>query len=361
VGSPEAWLDAIERAADRGRLAPSVHNTQPWVFAFFPDRLELRADRSRQLTVLDPYGRELVESVGAALFNVRASLAGSRIAVAVDRLPDRADPDLLAVVRPGPGTPEPGLARLDRVIPRRHTNRRRFAPEIVPDDVLAGLALELAAEGTRLVPVRTAQQRALVAEVTQEADRLQNADPAYRAELERWTSRTPAQGDGVPASSVPRTVGARTDAVPVRDFDPHGHGGLPRHTDSGTDETLLLLATLTDDRLAWLQAGEGLERLLLELTVRDWVAGPLTQALEIPATRERLGRLTAPFLPQTVLRVGRAEPAEPTARRPRRTVVQNSTRPGRPMSPMPPPLSVTAGPEPGPQPVSDGRGGTTWR
>ena len=76
VGSPEAWQDAIELAADRGRLAPSVHNTQPWVFAFFPDRLELRADRSRQLTVLGPDGRELVERVGAALLDVRASLAG---------------------------------------------------------------------------------------------------------------------------------------------------------------------------------------------------------------------------------------------------------------------------------------------
>ena len=86
AGSPEAWQDAIERAADQGRLAPSVHNTQPWVFALFPDRLEVRADPSRQLTVLDPDGRELVESVGAALFNVRASLAASHVPVTVDRL-----------------------------------------------------------------------------------------------------------------------------------------------------------------------------------------------------------------------------------------------------------------------------------
>ena len=362
-GSPEAWREAIELAADQGRLAPSVHNTQPWSFVLRLDRLEVRADPSRQLTVLDPDGRELVESVGAALFNVRASLAASHVPVAVDRLPDPADPELLAVVRPAAGTPDPALARLDRVIPRRHTNRRPFGPETVPDDVLDELAEALAAEDTRLVPVRTPQQRELLAEVMREADRLQNADPAYRAELERWTSRSPAQGDGVPASSVPRTAGPRTDAVPVRDFDPRGRGGLPRHTDSGPDQTLLLLATLTDDRLAWLRAGEALQRLLLELTVRDWVAGPMTQALEVPATRERLARLTAPFVPMSVLRVGRAAPVEPPARRPRRTVVQNSTRPHPPLTPTPaPPPAVPAEPaEPGPHPVSDGRGGTTWR
>jgi len=361
VGSTAAWQDAIEQAADQGRLAPSVHNTQPWVFALFPDRLELRADSSRQLMVLDPDGRELVQSVGAALFNVRASLAGSRIAVAVDRLPDPADADLLAVVRPAPGTPDPHLARLDRAILRRHTNRRPFGTETLPDDVVDRLVDVLGAEGAHLVPLRTPGQRALLAQVTQQADRLQNADPEYRTELERWTSRAPAQGDGIPASSVPRTSGPRTDAVPVRDFDVHGRGGLPRRTDSGTDQTLLVLSTADDDRLAWLRAGEALERLLLELTALDWVASPLSQPVEVPATRHRLARLTAPFVPQMVLRVGRAAMADSTARRPRGTVVQNSTRPATPTIPPPEPRTATRPADTGRRPVPDGRGGTTWR
>jgi hypothetical protein len=357
AGSPEAWHDAIEAAADHGRLAPSVHNTQPWVLALHPDRLELRADRSRQLSVLDPDGRALIQSVGAALFNVRASLACSHVPVTVERLPDPADPDLLAVVRPGAGTPDADLAPLDRAVLRRHTNRRPYGPETVPADVLDRLAASLAAEGTRLMPVRTPQQRALLAEVTQQADRLQSADPAYREELARWISRTPAQGDGVPASSVPRTAGPRTDEVPVRDFDLQGRGGLPWHTDSGTEQTLVLLATPTDDRLAWLQSGEAMERLLLELTVLDWVAGPITQALEVPGPRRRLARLTAPFQPQMVLRIGRADIAEPTARRPRASVIRNSERPGPAMVPMREPEHPAAV---APRPVSDGRGGTSW-
>jgi hypothetical protein len=313
------------------------------------------------LTVLDPDGREMVLSVGAALFNVRASLAGSRIAVAVDRLPDPVEPDLLAVVRPAPGTPDPHLARLDRAILRRHTNRRPFGTETLPDDVVDRLVDVLGAEGAHLVPVRTPGQRELLAQVTQEADRLQNADPEYRTELERWTSRVPAQGDGIPASSVPRTSGPRPDAVPVRDFDPHGRGGLPRRTDSGTDQTLLVLATDADDQLAWLRAGEALERLLLELTVLDWVAGPVSQPLEVPGSRQRLAALTAPLVPQMVLRVGRAAMADSTARRPRGAVVQNSTRPATPTVPATEPRTVARPADPIRRPVPDGRGGTTWR
>jgi nitroreductase len=360
AGSTEAWRAALETAADSGRLAPSVHNTQPWTFALSPDRLELRADRSRQLAVLDPEGRALALSVGAALFNVRASLAASRIAATVARQPDPADPDLLAVVRRASGRPDDGLAGLARVVAGRHNNRRPFGPETVPADVLEELTASVAAEDARLLPVQGAEQRALVAELTRQADRLQNADPDYRAELRRWTSRTPAQGDGVPASSVPRTAGPRTDDVPVRDFDLHGHGGLPRRTGSGVDQTLLLLATTRDDVVAWLRAGEAFERLLLELTRRGWVAGPLTQPLEVPATRARLAELTFPFVPQMLLRVGRAVAAEPTARRPRRTVVENSSRPQPPVAPHPDaPWPAVAGHDAGP--VPDGRGGTTWR
>jgi nitroreductase len=360
VGRPaDRIASALEDAVDLGRLAPSVHNTQPWTFVLFADRMELRADRSRQLSVLDPEGRELVESVGAALFNVRCALAARGFAAVVERLPRPADPDLLAVVRPVDGEPDPVLARLARAIPRRHTNRRPFGPATVPDEVVERLTEATAAEGALLVAVRRPEQRALIGELTQEADRLQNTDPAYREELRTWTSRTPAQGDGVPLSSVPLTTGVRPDALPLRDFDTRGTGGLPARTGSGTDQTLLLVATEQDDPAAWLRSGEALERLLLELTRGEWVAGPITQPLEVPATRVRLGELTAPAHPQMLLRIGRAAPAPGTPRRPRRTVVENSTQ----RVPEPHPSAQVPGrppTEPRSRPVSDGRGGTTW-
>jgi len=355
--SPDRWVRALEDAVDHGRLAPSVHNTQPWTFVLFPDRLELRADRTRQLPVLDPDGRELVLSVGTALLNVRASLAASHLAVAIDRLPSVDDPDLMAVVRPVAGEPEPDLAALDRVVLHRHTNRRPFEPANVPAEVIEELAGIVAREQALLVPVRGREQRGTVAELTREADRLQNGDEAYREELRGWTSRPVGQGDGVPASSAPRTAGPRTDALPVRDFDVRGVGGLPRRTGSGIDQTLVLLATADDDPSAWLRAGEALERLLLELTRRDWVASPLTQSLEVPSTRQRLRGLTAPAHPQMLLRIGRAPRAHSSPRRPRRTVVENSTRTTPPpVTPLPPPRTPD---QPGRRPVSDGRGGTT--
>ncbi|RFU20432.1 NAD(P)H nitroreductase [Geodermatophilus marinus] len=366
--------------------APSVHNTQPWRIVLHADRLDLRADRTRQLTTVDPGGRELAQSVGAALFNARVALAAGGWAAQVHRLPDPEDPDLLAVVHPVASGPDPALAALAAAVPQRHTDRRRFSGTPVPDDLLRHLTAEAAQEGTELLPVVREEHRRLLARLTRKADHLQNADAAYRAEIRRWTTRRRGAGDGVPASAVPHVDDRQRDDrqrddrqrddrqrddrqrgdLPLRDFDTTGAGALPADHGSGPDQTLVLLASREDDQHACLRAGEALERVLLGLTRLGWAASPVTQAVEVPRTREQLrSALTGGAHPQNVLRIGRAVPGPPTPRRRRDAVVENSTRPpGPPTAPHHAgptgwPVAGPAAPS-GRRPVSDGRGGTTW-
>jgi nitroreductase len=122
----ENATDALTAAVDRAVLAPSLHNSQPWQFVVHADRLEIRADRRRHLPGIDPLGRGLAQSVGAALFNARVALAARGRAVEVERRPRADDRDLLAVVRWVDGPPDPDLAGLDSVVARRRTNRRTF-------------------------------------------------------------------------------------------------------------------------------------------------------------------------------------------------------------------------------------------
>jgi hypothetical protein len=104
-----------------------------------------------------------------------------------------------------------------------------------------------------------------------------------------------------------------------------------------------------------------MERLLLELTRQDWVASPVTQALEVPLTREKLRtELAGGCNPQVLMRVGRAAPTISVPRRRREDVVHGSRRRpdgvhGGQASPGTPPEEHT-----GHRPVSDGRGGTIW-
>src|SRR5664279_2501176 len=95
VTRPEL-INALRRAAVRATRAPSVHNTQPWRFVLNGDSLEIHADWSRQLRVLDPRGRQLLLSCGCALFNARVSLAASGHGARVERLVDPVSPELVA-------------------------------------------------------------------------------------------------------------------------------------------------------------------------------------------------------------------------------------------------------------------------
>jgi nitroreductase len=323
----DAWATSIlVDAVDDAVLAPSLHNTQPWTFrmhpAGHPRQLDVRVDRSRQLTAIDPTGRALVQSVGAALLNARVAIAAHGWAAATRRLPDPADPDLLAVVELTDGPADPALAELRSAVTARHTNRRTFGSEVPAPAEQQVLRAAATAEGAELLLISTDEERRLLARLSRVADGRQHQDPAYRAELRRWTNRPAVSGDGIVPAAVPRVDGAARDDLPGRDFDTRGDGQLPTSSGDGAEAVLLLLTTLDDDEASWLRSGEALQRVLLELTRAGWVASPLTQVLEDQQTRHALRtQLTWGRWPQSLLRVGHAPPTPPTPRRPRHEVV----------------------------------------
>ena len=319
VLSPAATLRELRTVVTRSVRAPSVHNTQPWQFTASPVALVLRADRRRQLSVLDPTGRQLITSCGCALFNIRVAAAAAGLATQVTRFPDPHDPDLLAridIVAPTAESLHTDLARLAPAMGQRHTNRRRFADDAVPQDLVRSLRHAAELEGATLTEVTSPVHRAALAELSQRADAAQLADPAYRAELRAWTSDDPSRLDGVSAVAVPHVDAGSGDDVPIRDFDSHGRGQLPTKTCSTRDQCLLVLAIDRDDVSGWLNAGEALQRVLLEITDAGYAASVFSQVIEVASTRSELRHeLALTAHPVMVIRVGRARPTPGTQRR----------------------------------------------
>lgn len=318
---------ALRRAAARARLAPSIHNTQPWRLDLRGDALELRLDPDRRLAHVDPDGRQALISCGCALFNARVSLAGDDLGdVTVTRFPEGPGPGsaLLARLEVVPRTGEDSFSRaarqtiaeLDFAIAVRRTNRSRFEDLAVPERFIDRLAAAAAAEGTILFSVRRHHHREAVARLTRRADAEQYSNPAYRSELRAWITDDPTRPDGVHTRSVARVDAESNDDVPLRDFDMHGNAGLPARTDSTRHQTMLLLGTDSDTRRDWLRAGEALQRTLLTAALAGYESSPVMQALEIPAIRLDLrAELGVSFHLQFLVRVGRGNPVPPTARR----------------------------------------------
>jgi nitroreductase len=312
----EATKAVLSKAVERASLAPSVHNTQPWRFVIRPDALELHADNDRRLRVLDPTGRQMVISCGCALFNARVGLAADRV-VQVDRVPDSAKPDLLARLtvldEPAPWTP---LVRLEPTIERRHTNRRDFFDEDVPPDVIYELTTAAEQEDASLVQIVEPEHKVVAAQLSREAEIIQNTDPRYQAELQAWTTTDLGRTDGVPVSSIPLTNSRFETGGLIRDFDVAGKGWLPRLQQSSLNHCLMVLGIAKSDRLAWLRGGEALQRILLEATRLDYVVSLASQVVEVGSTRDRLRKkLGLDFHPLLLMRIGRAIPTPASKRR----------------------------------------------
>lgn len=317
--SPEELGQAVYAAAALATRAPSIHNTQPWRFDVGPDWIELRSDPSRRLHVLDPDGRQMVLSCGAALVTARLSLEAAGLQVSTTLVPDPAKPDWLArlEVTASDAAPDAHVQALSAAVERRHTNRRTFTDEPLPEPIIATLRSAVESEGAWLHVVSGSDDHLVTAVLLQMADEAQKTDPEYHEELRHWTTSDPSRRDGVPTSAIPQVDTDRPQEIPVRDFEAGATGALPALAPEGRRQTLVVVGTDADDRTAWLQAGQALQRLLLETTIGGLVASPFTQVTEVPKARQRLrAELRLIGHPQVMLRMGRAEDTGATPRRP---------------------------------------------
>ena len=321
----EAARSAIPIPADRADYliataarAPSVHNTQPWRFRVGKHTIKLYADMRRKLRV-DPFGRELLISCGAALFGLRLAVRSLGYLPVVDLLPDPAQLRLLATVRLGEAAPMTSRERwmLD-ALPHRHTHRGAFAPGPLPAGLVPGLQHDALAEGAELVLIDQAIAYQKLADVADAVRRRQELNPVARADVRRWSRDLgdPAH-DGIPAHAFP----AHADRGPgrrlaQRDFDlGRGLGLLP--AGGPPPAATAVLITRDDGRADWLRAGQALHRLLAH-AAGSWVFASLhSEPLEAEPTRGLIReRLALPGAPQMLLQLGLAHTAHATARRP---------------------------------------------
>ncbi|MFW6192584.1 MAG: Acg family FMN-binding oxidoreductase [Gemmatimonadota bacterium] len=312
-------------------LAPSSHNSQPWLFRLRDGRLEIRPDLRRSLAVVDPEDRELVMSCGAALFHLRVALRrfgheGTVRTVTEEGrdhplAPVRAIPDVLASVGPGgPHDPTDGELRLFRAISRRRTNRQPFDDRPVPDALQADLREAARAEGAWLEVVTADDRKGALADLIAEGDRRQGADPRFRKELAAWIHPSRSRSrDGMPGYALDMDdLASLAGPFVVRTFDWGDRQAARDRQLAEGSPVMAVLGTARDSVPAWLDAGQALDRVLLRAAADGVSASFLNQPIEEPDLRPKVRTtVDAPGPPQVVLRMGFGPEVErPTPRRP---------------------------------------------
>ncbi|MGI8334307.1 Acg family FMN-binding oxidoreductase [Actinomadura scrupuli] len=314
--TPEELLTCVEAAI----RAPSIHNTQPWLFLPVSDGIEVYADLSRRLPAIDPQGRAMHISLGAAVLDLRVALAHLGRQPDTELLPDPANPRHVATVRTDlPGSPGVDDHELYAAIGRRHSNRGPFADVPPQEPALERLRAAARTEGAALHLADAAERDALLS-LARTADARRRADPAYRAELRDWTTDDPYREDGVPLEAV--GPWSEREAVPIRDMALDRE--IPGRHAVGFEREPVVAALVTyglDGPEQWLSCGQALQRVLLEATRCGLAVSLFTQPLEDPELRELLQDHEHLTSVQVALRIGYGQPAAGSPRRPAGEVI----------------------------------------
>ncbi|MEE2031474.1 Acg family FMN-binding oxidoreductase [Rhodococcus chondri] len=296
-------IESVRVAVTLACRAPSVHNSQPWRWHYTNGRLELSGDRSRVLPMMDPSGRQLVISCGAALDHLRVAFTALKWSTRIDRLPEGLHSETLATIGFGRDA-RPASHDFDLLssIRRRYSDRRPFGPAAEIERVVA------AAVAPPHVQVTTVPQdgRAVLAAATELSAASRRYDTAYQDELHWWTGHSTTTS-GIPREAlIPADLRRRVDVG--RLFPAGSKGAADTPMPDADRSTVLVISTDTDERPDWLAAGETLSALLLAATVEGLATCPLTHVTELKSSRNMIAHLLPEEgYPQALIRIGKVE------------------------------------------------------
>lgn len=304
-------------------LAPSGHNTQPWSFRITPEGIQVLADTSRRLLIVDRDDRELLMSIGAAITNFRVAAAhfGFDTTVAYGTRSLETAP-VATILVCETCAPNPELASVFPAIRNRHTNRAPYDEQPLEPVALQAICDVVDANPStlRLILPRDKER---VADCVETAERILMARPAYRAELAEWVGSPDERKDGLSAEALgmPRILSGVAPWL-IRNFDP-GDLHARRNVDLTRSASMLIVVTSDEDQVSLVKAGETFELLLLTITRCGLQYSFLSAPVEVDESRQRLRLLMGSARePQLLLRVGSAATtAQPTPRRPVENVI----------------------------------------
>lgn len=306
--------DAVQLAC----RAPSLHNSQPWLWVAQGSTVMLFLDKDRVLSGTDHTGREALFGCGAVLDHFRVAMAAAGWATNVDRFPNPNNRLHLASIEftPMEFVTDAHRARADAIL-RRRTDRLPFAGPPSSEPVAARLRRAITSDAVRL-DVVPEQLRRELAEASDLTESLRLYDSAYHSELAWWTGPFETT-EGVPHSAL--VSATESDRVDIGRNFPVTHNS-ERRSQLGSDQAMIVvLSTYDSERATALECGEMLSAVLLEATMAGLATCTLTNITELWPGRDVVASLIGrAATPQVLIRTGLAPELEqlppPTPRRP---------------------------------------------
>jgi len=272
-------------------LAPSGHNTQPWIIKYLgPHHWIIASDSSRWLPAVDPTQRETILSLGAFVQNLEYAALNEGYYTNFKMLATSCqDEDIAEVKLVKESVPSFDISK----IRLRRTVRSGYLNDLLRTEDLHHIT-GIEKDYWHFIPRGTSEYR-WINEQTIEANRIQVNRDAAQAELSEWIrfSRADVKQhlDGL------TTAGMEIRGIPawiVRNFYNRDKVMSSSFRNQSLDKVKeqvaqsagwLLLTSKSNSVVDLMEAGKRFERMLLRIRERKVAVHPMTQILEEPETK----------------------------------------------------------------------------
>lgn len=307
------WENKLKFLLRYGVLAPSGHNSQPWSFEIYGNKLKIEADYSRKRQAVDPKNREMFISVGAAGKNIE--LAANYFGMLFEKTIDKKS----LIYNFSEGKSLADNMPLFEAITKRNTNRENFLEKEIDGDMLKQLS-EVRGSNSWIKIIENKQDKKALANLIHDADLVWYKSKDLVDELEGWLRDDvdSSNGDGVPTG----VLNLYKMATEVKYLFSQDNGLAKKRAEEDRQmvlKTPVMAAVIsTDDTVEnWIEAGETYQQLALKLTSLGLDNGFFNTVVELNGQRAKLeNRFGLKGKVQMVLRIGYADKkANQTSRR----------------------------------------------
>ena len=266
-------------------LAPSTHNSQPWLFKVGESSCKIFYDRSKQILAADPIGRDLYVSFGCLLENMRIAAEYFRVFSRIRYLIDTEENLVAEMFFRNLGSLESNeeYRHLIDAIVKRVNARGIFKDGPISQELQKIIANLNDFNGIHPHLVSDRQKILQLAELTAEGLKIAYKSSAFRREMAQWIHHSLSRKkDGIPGYSLRMSLPVSFIFPTLVNFFNIGSQVAKLNYISVSSAPLIgIITTSENNRENWLNVGRIFERITLTLYVAGVKTSIFVASIEI--------------------------------------------------------------------------------
>lgn len=294
-------------------LAPSTHNSQPWLFKIKNNGCEIYNNQEIKIIEADPLGRDLYVSFGCLLENLIIAAEYFGIFKETRYSGDGQDNLIAEIVFKNLDLPSPPASRdktpsrLLTAIKKRINSRGLFENKEVAAEFVQRINGLNSFPGLELYFVSEKSKIKKLAELTAQGLMAAYQNPKFRQEMSGWMhSSFSKKRDGLPGYSLrmPALISLIFPFL-VRRFNMGKRVGKLNYLSASSAPLIAVIGARENSRKNWLDTGRLVERIMLEAQTAGLKTSIFVAAIEIGELYKEVQKvLASDLIPQLLICVG---------------------------------------------------------